>query len=128
MRAFWLTMLAALAVTAPVVAPAQRSADLRPARADLADLVAGTYSGDVISDARGSSRSDVTVVVTKVGANLVEIRSSYSRIPTVRIPLTQAMSAILSNDDDYVFLVNRDQDPRRLDLTIDEASRSLMRR
>ena len=128
MRIFRLIAIAAFAVCAPALTTAQPTAELRPARADLADQVAGTYFGDVISDARGASRSGVTVTVTKVGPNLVEVRSDYSRIPTVRIPLTQAMSAILSDDRDYTFLNTRDQDPRRLDLTIDDASLSLSRR
>ena len=31
-------------------------------------------------------------------------------------------------DGDHVFVINRDVDPRRLDLTIDDASLSLTRR
>lgn len=127
-RGWWLIPIAAFAASAPNVAFGQRNVDLRSARPDLADAVAGTYFGDVISDARGSSRSDVTITVSKVGPNLVEIRSDYARIPTVRIPLIVAMNSILSNDADYVFLINREQDPRRLDLTIDDASLSLQKR
>lgn len=124
-----LLLAAALALFAltPVSATAQRNADLQRQSGDLAAFAAGTYVGDVISDSRGSSRSGVTVQVTRVGPNLVEIRSDYPRIPTVRIPLEQAMSAVLAASGDHVFLINRDQDPRRLDLTIDGASLSLLR-
>ena len=109
-------------------ADAQRTATLRSeAPRDLAAQVAGTYVGDVISDARGSSQSGVTVTVTRVGPNLVEVRSDYSRIPTVRIRLTQAMSAIVQADADHVFLIDRERDPRALTLTIDDASLSLRR-
>lgn len=111
----------------PQAASAQTPARERRAAADLAALVAGTYVGDVISDSRGSSRSGVTVQVVRIGPNLVEIRSDYARIPTVRIPLTTAMNAVLAASGDHVFLINRDQDPGRLDLTIDEASLSLQR-
>ena len=98
-----------------------------PRPADLADEVAGTYAGDVISDARGSSQSGVTVTISRVGPNLVEVRADYARIPTVRIPLTRAMNAIVQARGDHVFVINRDVDPRRLDLTIDDASLSLQR-
>ncbi len=94
-----------------------------PARkADLADLVVGTYKGAVISDARGSSRDDVTITVTRTGPNTVEIKSDYSRIPTVTIPLEQAMDAILAASGPSVFLLDTVRSPGRLDLTIDDAS------
>jgi hypothetical protein len=100
-----------------------------PARAaDLATFAEGTYVGDVISDARGSSRSDVAVTVRRVGPNMVEVSSDYSRIPTVRIQLTQAMSAIVAEGTDHVFLIQRDSDPDQLGLTIDDASLSVRRR
>jgi len=116
----------ALASLSVVAAPAHAQRRASPA-ADLADFVAGTYHGEIISDARGSSQSNVTVTVTKVGRNLVEIRSDNPRIPTVRIPLSQAMTAILSNSTDYVFLLDRQRDPDGLSLTIDDASLSVRR-
>lgn len=91
-------------------------------KADLADRVAGTYNGAVISDARGSSRDDVTITVTRVGANKVEIKSTYARIPTVTIALEKAMDAILAASGPYVFLLDTVRSPDRLDLTIDDAS------
>ena len=109
-------------------AVAQRNVQISRTANDLAAFVEGTYSGDVISDARGSSKSGVTVWVSQVGPNLVEVRSDYSRIPTVRIPLEQALSAIVAASGDHVFLINRDEDLNRLSLTIDDASLSLSRR
>jgi len=105
-------------------AAAQRTADRR---ADLATVVAGVYVGDVISDARGSSREGITVTVTRVGPNMVEVASDYSRIPTVRIRIEQALSAIVQADGNYVFLIQRDTDPDLLSLTIDDASLSVRR-
>jgi len=115
---------------APAAADNQRTATLAPTPAskDLATVVAGTYWGDVISDARGSSRSGVTVTVRRVGPNLVEVSADYPRIPTVRIRLTRALNAIVQAGDDHVFLIDRDRDPRELSLTIDDASLSLRRR
>src|SRR5688572_5953812 len=57
--------------------------DVTVPRPDLADTAAGTYRGDVISDSRGSSRSGVTITVTKSGPNTVQVVSSYDRLPTV---------------------------------------------
>lgn len=120
-----LALLLSVTALMPASAEAQRTSRLN--RADLADEVAGTYHGDVISDARGSSQSGVTVTVAKVGPNLVEVSADYPRIPTVRIRIEQAMNSIVQADGDHVFVINRDVDPRRLDLTIDDASLSLTR-
>ena len=118
-----------LCLAAPAVADAQRNARLRAdVPRDLAAQVAGTYRGDVISDARGSSRSGVTITVTRVGPNQVEVRSDYRRIPTVRIRIEQAMNAIIQAGGDHVFLIERDRDPNALSLTIDDASLSVRRR
>lgn len=117
--------LASLSISFPASAEAQLRTAPRPA--DLAATVAGTYHGDVISDARGSSRSGVMITVTRIGPNLVEVSSDYARIPTVRIPLTRAMSAILSNSPRYVFLIDTQRDPNQLSLTIDDASLSVTR-
>ena len=70
--AFLLPAGAALAET-PGAAPAHKP--------DLADRVAGTYKGDIISDARGSSKSGVTITVTRTGPNKVEINTGASVYP-----------------------------------------------
>ena len=54
---------AALGVAAAMLAAG--AADAQPQRKpDLADAVAGTYAGDVISDSKGSSRSNVTLTAS----------------------------------------------------------------
>jgi len=111
--AFSLLAGAAFAET-PKAAPAHK--------ADLADRVAGTYKGAVASDARGSSRDNVTITVTRTGPNRVEIKSDYPRIPTVTIALEKAMDAILAANGPSVFLLDTVRSPDRLDLTIDDAS------
>jgi len=93
---------------------------------DLADLAAGTYRGDVISDSRGSSRSDVTITVSKTGPDTVEIVSSYDRLPTVSTKLERVMDTVQNAGTPtgplQVFLLDTTKSPLRLDLTIDEAS------
>ena len=74
---------------------------------DLADAVAGTYHGDVISDSKGSSRSNVTVTVTRTGPNTVSVTSDYKRLPAITVPLTTAMSTIQQARGDSVFLYDR---------------------
>ncbi len=112
-----------LALLLPVTNAFAETPKAAPAhKADLADRVAGTYKGAVISDARGSSRDNVTITVTRVGANKVEIKSGYARIATVTIPLEKAMDAILAASGPYVFLLDTVRSADRLDLTIDEAS------
>lgn len=114
------------AVAATLLLPATSHAETKPAsaphKADLADRVAGTYKGAVASDARGSSKDNVTITVTRIGPNKVEIKSDYARIPTVTIPLEKAMDAILAASGPSVFLLDTVRSPDRLDLSIDDAS------
>lgn len=84
----------------PALAQAQR-------KPDLADAVAGSYAGDVISDSKGSSRSNVTLTVTRTGPNTVQVTSNYPRLPTITVPLTTAMSTIQQARGDSVFLYDR---------------------
>ena len=118
-----LVLTASLALLLPAGAALAETPKAAPAhKPDLADRVAGIYKGDIISDARGSSKDGVTITVTRTGPNKVEIKSDYPRIPTVTIPLEQAMDAILAASGPSVFLVDTVRSPDRLDLTIDDAS------
>lgn len=118
-----LAFAASLALLLPAGATLAETPQAAPARkADLADRVAGTYRGDVISDARGSSKNGVAITVTRVGTNKVEVKSDYPRIPTVTIALEKAMDAILAASGPSVFLLDTVRSPDRLDLTIDDAS------
>src|SRR5262245_10476100 len=63
----------------PPLRPAPVPSEVPPHAPDLGDVAQGTYVGDVISDSRGSSRSHVTVTVTRIGINLVRITSNYPR-------------------------------------------------
>ena len=91
---------AAFLIAGPAFAQAQR-------KPDLADAVAGTPAGDVISDSKGSSRSNVTLTVTRTGPNTVQVTSDYPRLPTITVPLTTAMSTIQQARGDSVFLYDR---------------------
>jgi len=99
-RAMALGGLAMLAAGAANAQPKER-------KPDLADAVAGTYAGDVISDSKGSSRSNVTLTVTRTGPNTVSVTSNYSRLPQITVPLTTAMNTIQQARGDSVFLYDR---------------------
>ena len=92
------------------------------ARADLADLAAGRYFGEVISDARGSSRSDVRITVTKIGPNRVQVASDYPRLPSFTASLTRAMDTVQNASGDEVFLLDLSKAPHGLMVTVDDAS------
>ena len=62
--------LAAFSAAWLAMAAPSASAVVKP-RADLADLAQGRYSGDVISDARGSSQSDVRGLSERVTEGLL---------------------------------------------------------
>jgi len=96
-------LLGAMAMLAAGAAQAQT----KERKPDLADAVAGTYHGDVISDSKGSSRSNVTLTVTRTGPNTVSVTSDYKRLPQITVPLTTAMSTIQQARGDSVFLYDR---------------------
>jgi hypothetical protein len=91
-------------------------------RPDLADIAAGIYDGDVISDARGSSRSNVRLTVIKTGPNIVSITSNYARLPSFSARLTRAMNTIQKVGGPEVFLLDLSKRPVGLDVTVDDAS------
>lgn len=91
-------------------------------RPDLADLAAGIYDGDVISDARGSSRSNVRLTVVKTGPNMVYVTASYPRLPPFSARLTRAMNTIQKVGGSEVFLLDLSKQPYGLDVTVDDAS------
>lgn len=62
---------------------------------DLADLVVGTYFGDVTSDARGSSKANVTLTITKKSSTSVIVTSDYARLGTVVVPLEAMPNRII---------------------------------
>lgn len=97
-------------------APAIRKAGLEPTtrKPDLADLSEGTYFGNVISDSKGSSKSDVTLNVVRIDRNLVRITSDYARLPVVEVPLTRAMDQILMARGNTVFNLEMKKSPAQL--------------
>jgi hypothetical protein len=82
--------------------------------ASLAERIAGTYSGDVMADSKGSSRSDVSVTVTAIDGRSVRITSDYPRIPVVDVPLTRAGEQVLSADGDTALTVDLARQPPQL--------------
>ena len=95
--------------------------------ADFADQVSGQYRGDVISDSRGSSRSDVLVNVVKAGPNIVKIDASYARIPARTFKLERILATIQNSGGQDLFLYDMNKSPASLKLTIDEVSWSGVR-
>ncbi len=112
-------LASALAAAAMISIAADAEAKRKP---DLADAVAGTYFGDVISDARGSSQSGVTVTIARTGPNTISVQADYARIPPRTFKLERVMDTIQNVGGTEVFLLDLTKTPRRLDLTIDDAS------
>ncbi len=82
--------------------------------AGLADLVFGTYRGDVIADSKGSSRSDVVLTITKLDRHTVRVTSDYPRMGTVDVTLTRSGNQILNADGDSPFILDLERVPPRL--------------
>lgn len=98
---------AVLAGAALMLAAGSAAAQPKERKPDLADAVAGTYAGDVISDSKGSSRSNVTLTVTRSGPNTVTVTSNYPRLPVITAPLESVMNTIQASKGDSVFLYDR---------------------
>jgi hypothetical protein len=123
-----LVRLTAAAFAAPWALRTNAADDPRR-KPDLGDAAEGTFEGDVISDSKGSSKSGVTLVVTRIGKNLVRVTSDYPRLPVVEVPLTLAMGKVLQARGDTVFLLDRSQSPAKLDVSFrNEVSWSGQRR
>jgi molybdate transport system substrate-binding protein len=103
-------------LSAPAAAPLISKTGLEPVtrKPDLADLSEGTYFGDVISDSKGASRSNVTLRVTRIDRNLVRVISDYPRLPTVEVPLTRVMHAIQAARGSTTFLLDSSKSPSQL--------------
>jgi TIR domain-containing protein len=92
----------------------ESSADERKKPVALADLIAGTYYGEVISDAKGSSRSDVTVTIAKVDRQRVRITSDYERLGITETDLTKVGNTVQNISGGPLLLLELDKNPPRL--------------
>ncbi|MEP6968414.1 MAG: hypothetical protein ABI906_10070, partial [Pseudomonadota bacterium] len=90
-----------------------------PRAPDLGDEVAGSYFGEVTSDSKGSSQSDVAVTITRVAKNSVRIESDYKRLPTVTVPLSRAMDKIIAASGNTTFYYDTARSPPHLDVTFE---------
>lgn len=80
----------------------------------LADLVVGTYQGDVIADSKGPSRSDIEVTITRVDRATVRLASDHQRIGVVEVNLTRIGNQIFAADGGSPFIVDLDRSPPTL--------------
>ena len=110
-------VLVLAAVAGTPVALAQTSGASRERQPDLGDVAEGRYFGDVISDSKGSSKSDVTLTVTRTGLNRVRITSDYPRLPVVEVSLQRALDKIVQSRGDTVFLYDWSKKPAKLDVS-----------
>ncbi|MCE9661086.1 MAG: hypothetical protein K8R60_21365 [Burkholderiales bacterium] len=96
---------------------AQGTAAPRDRHPDLGDVAEGRYFGDVISDSKGSSRSDVTLTITRTGLNRVRITSDYPRLPVVEVSLQRALDKIVQSRGDTAFVYDWSRKPAKLDVS-----------
>jgi caspase domain-containing protein len=83
-------------------------------RPDLATTLEGVWYGDVISDSKGSSRSDVIVTIRRTSRNTIAITSDYARLPAITVTLTRAMQTILAADGDTIINYDLAKDTKQL--------------
>ena len=116
-RRTWIRAAGAIVAAALTGAHAQGTRAKSERKPDLADVVEGSYFGDVISDSKGSSRDDVTLTVTRIGKDRVRISSDYPRLPTVEVALMRALDKIVHAGGNTVFLYDWPKKPARLDVS-----------
>ncbi len=117
--------LTGLLQTATPPVPNRRSGTATPSQskepstalAELADLVVGSYYGEVVSDSKGGARSDVAVTISKLAGSKVRVSSDYSRLGTVDVVLTRSGNMIMAADGDSPLIVDLDRNPPTLDFT-----------
>jgi hypothetical protein len=120
-----LSVVAALSLAAqaaPIVAAGPAGSKPVAPKPDLANQVEGRYFGDVISDARGSSRSEVRIIVTKIGANKIRVASDYPRLRSFESALSRYMQTIQNVGGDGLFLWDGSKSPPSLQINVDDAS------
>jgi formylglycine-generating enzyme required for sulfatase activity len=86
---------------------------------DLADLVAGVYHGDVVSDAKGGSVSAVTLTITKMSQRKVRVASDYQRLGVIEIELNRVGNTIQSTGGRSLLLLEMEKNPPRLSFNPD---------
>ena len=98
---------------------AQSAVEARKRKPDLGDVAEGRYFGEVISDSKGSSHADVTLIVTRVGVDRVRVSSDYPRLPVVEVSLQRALDKIVQSRGNTVFLYDWAKKPAHLDVSFD---------
>jgi uncharacterized caspase-like protein len=86
---------------------------------DLATTLEGVWYGDVISDSKGSSRSDVIVTIRRTSRNTVAITSDYARLPAVTVPLTRVEETILSAEGQTTIYYDPAKDTKQLGIVFE---------
>ena len=112
--------IAAILSSQPLFAaqkPAAKAASAPVRKPDLADMLSGVWEGNVISDSKGSSRSDVLLKLERVGPNTVRIVSNYPRLPVITVPVERVMAVIMQKSGNSVFLYDPARSPPRLDVS-----------
>jgi hypothetical protein len=84
---------------------------------DPADLVVGSYLGNISSDAKGSSRSDVVVTVTRLDRTKVRVTSDNARIGTFEVDLNRIGDNFFNVGGDSTFIAYTAKNPPQLVLT-----------
>lgn len=84
---------------------------------ELAELVAGTYLGNINADAKGSSRSDVLVTVTRISRTKVQVTSENPRIGAFAVDLTRIGDNLYNVGGDSTFIAYPTKSPPELALT-----------
>jgi hypothetical protein len=108
---------------APRASSSPAQGDVQPQQTagppDLATMLEGVWYGDVISDSKGSSRSDVMVTIRRTSRNTIAVTSDYARLPAVTVKLTRAMQTILAADGNTVINYDTAKETKELGIVFE---------
>lgn len=109
------------ALAGPAIAQRAGGA-IEAARADLADMASGRYSGKIISEVRGETRSAARLTVSRTGPNQVRVTSDHPRLPPFTARLARTRDGLGNVGGEAVFQLDLSKSPRGLTVTVDGAS------
>ncbi len=80
-----------------------------------ADLLAGSYRGDVVADSQGGSRSGITLTVRKIDGRTVRVSSDDPGLGVVDVRLTRVDGSVINADGDTALILDLTKTPPILD-------------
>ena len=87
---------------------------------DVADLVQGTYVGEIISDSRGATPPpgvQIIINLTRIGRNRVQITTNTPQLPGADVSVQLASGKVVNTSGENTIFIDLAQSPWFIDYT-----------